>query len=596
MLEIVIHNGISLDLPENFKLNMIHENPMFLEDRIPAPYSVQFEVPSTANNLQAFGMPNRIAANWRKTRIPADLIHFGYIIARGEILLSGSDINPKLQFGGTIQVGDMEKNLNQVELGDYDYGDFPLITDDIDYSEAWATAYTTAMATAATTGVPFAVAPMKIKGATWEGEDTAEGIKNTMINYINFYNPLYGGFYISAYTHAHTSILPMPYLKDIIDIVFGDALVSNPFATGDFAKLVLPTFNHKYYSYNNLVGSYWNHGNPQIVFMPIVEDYLYNGTDWRDLMFRMKSFQQAYPFTSLLKNVLKMFSMTMFIGNKFSIEKNDDIMSRTVVVNWSDKIAGTPVITSEPAKDYLFSYGDTNSVITTNVDKYAHMKAIYDKVIGGSDNQDYVLQDESTGGIYKMNVLTVPNDINNQKIIRSEITQSPLSVYYEESEREKYEIASEVKPIDLNIHPCWGDAAPKFKYHWLVPEIELKDIKAPPYIMFRTGLTNIFGNAGSYPQLMAHNYNQFGTKVFDFSLLPSGADGLITKFHSQYKAWIEKDKLKLKVSVKLLPAELKSLDFRDKYHVGGRLFYIVKLEYELTNRGVGLVEADLIEC
>ena len=85
MLEIQIHNGVSLDLPEDFRLNMICENPLMLEDRIPAPYSVQFEVPSTIKNLQVFGMPNRIAANGLVKKLPADIIQFGFIVSRGEL-------------------------------------------------------------------------------------------------------------------------------------------------------------------------------------------------------------------------------------------------------------------------------------------------------------------------------------------------------------------------------------------------------------------------------------------------------------------------------------------------------------------------------
>lgn len=613
MIEIQIHNGISLDLPADFTLSIIHENPMFLEDRIPAPYSVQFEVPSSARNLQAFGTPNRIAANGLKKRLPADIIHFGYIVLRGAILLIGAEEKPKLQFVGNVLTDNMQKNLNQIELGDYDYGDFPLEANNIDYSGSWATDYKAAMLTAATTGVPFAVAPMKIKGATWEGEDNIGGIKNTLRIFINYYNPYNHNFFITDgrleddYTPAHTPILPMPYLRDIINTAFGTMLESNPFAAGDFASLVLPTFNHKFYTYNNLLGSYYDHMlNPVMFFNPLVDDYLFNGTDWRDLSIHMKSFQQAYPFMSLLKDVLKIFSMTMFTGNKFSIERNDDIMSRNVIVNLDDKIAGTPIKSYEPAKDYVFSFGDTKSVITTNVDKSPHLKDIYDRMLGAEENVDRVLQDESSGGIYKLNKITVQKYVSDIIVITSEVQQSPNSVYYEESEREKYEVSSETKPIDLNIVPTWRQEAPGVSnnpinplpttFHWAVPEIDIKDIKSAPYLMFRTGMSQTMELNGTYPQLLANNYDPFGVKKFDFSLHPSGPDGLITKFHGSFKAWVEKDKLRLKTSVRLNPSELRTLDFRDKYHVGGRLFYIEKNEYQLTHRGLSLVESDLIEC
>jgi hypothetical protein len=42
--------------------------------------------------------------------------------------------------------------------------------------------------------------------------------------------------------------------------------------------------------------------------------------------------------------------------------------------------------------------------------------------------------------------------------------------------------------------------------------------------------------------------------------------------------------------------EIRDLNMRHKYHIAGRLFYIEKIEYQLTHYGIGLVEADLIEC
>lgn len=604
MIEIVIRGGESLDLPEDFTLNIVDENPLFLQDEIPSTYSVKFEVPETPRNIRLFGNPQRIASNALVKTLPADIRHFGYVIARGELLLSGGVKKPKLQFAGRIIPVDLQKNLNQIELGEYDYGDFPLVATDIDYADAWADDYRAAMINAAKFGNPFAVAPMKIKDTEWEGEELAEGAKNTVKQYINYWNAEHESFYINKVggvlyepnTRAHTPILPMPYLWEIIDAVLGDILISNPFTEGDFAKIVLPTFNHKYYSYDNLLGYYPDHDlTPILFFNPLVEDYEYNGTQWRDLMFRMKSFQQAYPFIELLKNLLKIFGMTLFTGYKYSIERNDDIMNREVVVDWSNKITGTPEKMYEAARDYVFSYGDKKPVNTVNAVKLADMAAIYTKVYNGWENVDYIVQDESTGGIYKMNMIIMDNQFE-QRVIRTEVIQSPMSVVYNETGREKYEVISDVKPIEQTIQPIWWDEAPNRKFHWYVPEIELQDIKQPPYLMFRGEMTKVFGSLNTYPQLQAHNYDQYSVKRFDFSLLPGGADGLVSKFHSKFKEWVEKDKLRLKALVKLTPAELRNLNMRDKYYIDGKKFYIEKLEYTLKNNGISLVEADLVEC
>lgn len=608
MIEIVIHGGVSLDLPKDFRLDIINENPLFLNDRIPSPYSAQFEIPHTANNLLAFGLPNRIAANGLKKRLPADVLYFGFVVLRGSLLLIGAEEDPKLQFVGNVMTDNIDKNLNQIDQGEYDYGSFPAINLDIDFNDDWAAVFIAQMQTAAVTGTPFAVAPMKIASADWEGEELVDGAKNSVKMYINYFNARYFSFTVntfvdtpewSAYipnTRINSPILPMPYLKDIISIAFGDRLVSNPFVEGDFAKLVLPTFNHENYSADMLWGySLTPIDNPTFFVMPLVDSYDNNGTEWRDLMFRIKSFQQAYPFVTLLKNVLKMFSMTMFSANTFSIERNDDIMDRQVIVNWDDKIAGKPIKSYESACDYVFGYGDTKPAKKKLMIGYSNMNEIYTAALVGPENVDTIMKDESTGGVYKINKI-ISNNEYQHKIIRCDVEQSPNCVIYDETERDKYEVTSDVKPIELKIFPIWYHDVPYQKQHWLVPEIELKGIKEAPYIMFIGDMTKVFGDLFLYPQLQAHNYDQFGVKKFDFSLHPQGPEGLVAKFHSKYKAWVEKDKLKLKVSVRLLPSELRTLNLRDKYHVGGRLFYIEKLEYSITHTNLSLVEADLIEC
>jgi hypothetical protein len=601
MIEILIHNVGKLDLHPNMQLNIISENPLFLQDRLPSAYSIQFEVPPTANNLLILGMPHRVTSNKLHKRLPADLIHFGRLVSRGEILMTGYDNYPKLQFIGSLALSEMGKNLNQLELGQYDYGSFPAEINGFNYSDAWATDYVAAMNTAAETGDPFVVAPMKIKGALWEGDDSANGIKNAATGYINYYNPLHYNLFAGNNTRNHIPVLPTIYLKDVLQAVFGDLLTSNPFDLGDFAKLVLPAFNHQHYSRDNFIK--WETTGPlgtpfRMVFVPVVDDY---SASPRDLTIKTRSFQQAYPFTSLLKNVLKMFSMTLYQGTTYSIEKNNDIMAMDTVVNWDAIIAGKPVISYESAKDYVFTFGETHSNIIANTVKYSSMLTLFSAAIRSDENTDQLLQDESTGAIYKTNMVTVVVGGVTQKIVRSEIQQSPINVYYAESDRDKYVVSSDVKPINTNITTCWGDENPLEVFHWVVPEIEIKDIKSAPYIMLYRGMAdNLGGQAyipyGEHPQLLNHNYDNAGLKFSDFSLLPSGPDGLIAKFHGKFKEWVEKDKLRVKVSVRLSVQEIRDLNMRHKYHIAGRLFYIEKIEYQLTHYGIGLVEADLIEC
>jgi hypothetical protein len=113
--------------------------------------------------------------------------------------------------------------------------------------------------------------------------------------------------------------------------------------------------------------------------------------------------------------------------------------------------------------------------------------------------------------------------------------------------------------------------------------------------MFYGGMAQTFEHDGQYPYLMAHHTDHFGVQRLNTSLHPEGSGGLIEKFHGKFKQWVEKDKKRVRGSFKLTPLEIKNLNIRDKIHLKGRLFYIEKKEYTLMNKGISLVDMELIE-
>lgn len=606
MIEIIVHGGNRIDLPADLTLNIVQENPLFIQDRIPAPYTVQFDIPATTNNLLIFGMPGRVASTSLVKKLPSDIRLDGFIIMRGHILLLGSEKLPKVQFVGSSFIDNLEKNLNALDLGEYDYGSVPVHPDDINYNHQWANEYKIAMQNAANNGQPFALAPMRIKDESWEGDsDTSNGTLNTLKQYINYFNAKDFNLLPSNDYYCHSPILPSPYLKDVINAAFGDKLLDSPFNSGDFTNLVLPAMNHPYFSWDNL----WNYsmGNQGTgmhqVFFPLIDDWEQNGNT-RALRFKLGSFQQAYPFNELLKNILKIFGMSAFPGYNWRIERNDDIMDRSVVHSWDTKIVGTIIEEYQDAQQYQFSFGSTSKEVSKNVRTFNNLNELYQFAMVIFDNSDYFLEDASSGAVYKVNKLTTADAPSFQKILRCEIFKSPLSYYYEAQEKEKYQITSEVKPLEMNIEPFWAQDTNIIRGHWHVPVLERKAIDEAPHIMFRAatsftlpaGLSNPSDQGGAYPYFTSNNKTTGGIQLFDFSLHPGGSDGLISKFHSRFKSWVEKDKKRLKVTVKLSASEIRNLNMRDKFHVRGRLFYIEKIEYQLRNSGFSLVEADMIEC
>ncbi|MBK6964586.1 MAG: hypothetical protein IPH20_11790 [Bacteroidales bacterium] len=195
-------------------------------------------------------------------------------------------------------------------------------------------------------GSDYVIAPVRLKGTEWSGPEYRGGMVNTVKQYINYFNPVTKNFFIVDDEKAHTPILPFPFVYKIIEQALGPFLESNPFASGDLAKLVLISMNHKYYSFDNIYNWYWVPPlEEQIreVMFPLVDTYESSG-GLIPLEWEFKSFLQAYAFKELLKNLMKVFCMTAYPGVKFRIEFNNNVMDRKIRVNWDDKLAGDPVI------------------------------------------------------------------------------------------------------------------------------------------------------------------------------------------------------------------------------------------------------------
>ena len=610
MLEILVNREHQLQFPEDLTLQFVEENPMFTEDRIPILHTLSFEVPPTAKNLKAFGFPNRVTSKSVVRKYQAEVRHSGIVFAKGELLLIEFQTLIKLQFKGSRENVNLRTSMNNIDFGSESFGTFPYNPQVLNYNAAELDPYTTAMKDIAISGDPFVIAPVRLEGVQWDGLEGRKGMLNAMGLYLNYYNPSTGNFYFEVNTvgaskaKCRLPIFPFPYVKDLITKVFDKYLVNNPFDdNADLAKLVMITSNHKNSSSGTLVSSYTlsgGAGRKYPVIYPLVDSYDqingYVSIDWE-----YSSFMQNYLFSDFLKDLMKIFSMTTFPGMRYRMEFNNDIMNRQIKVDWNDKLAGDPVISLEPAKIYVFKYsrseGDTNEVI---INKLPSVKAIFDDVYFDPEAESSkIYEDESSSAQFSLSRNLV--GLNSNVIIQSELKRNPLvTSEINNDETEKYEVSSTMTPATMNITEFWSDddchpdVIPK-KY-WYVPHITNNGIKTAPYIMFFGGMANSFDYEGEYPLLMAHHTDHFGMKRLNTSLHPEGPDGLIEKFHGSMKQWIEKDKVRIKGSFRLSVYEIRTLDISTKVALRGRLFYIEKLDYSLTNTNISLVDVDLIEC
>jgi len=614
MIELKVNGSYNIDLPDDIEISIVIENPLFMEDRIPAPYSLDFEVPATPANLAAFGYPTRVTSKIVKRKVPAELKCFGLIYGRGVLLLLESQKQIKIQFKGSLEHENVDKNINQLDLGVYDYGEVPNFYHldvsvpnhaRVNYYSAPYFAYRTAMRSEAISGQDFVIAPVKIKEEDkWFGLESGNGMLNSFYQYINYWNPTLMQFgFEENLTNSHTPILPYSYLWKIIETGFGGQLQSNPFASGDLRKLVLIAENHKNYLSKILYYLWFQQSIQRESLLPLIEEYNDNPTENLNehLQIILKSFMQSYPFKTLLKNILKIFCMTAYPGHKYSLEFNNDILNRTTVNNIDDKLTDELLISFREGMDYVFSYS-VHGESDVKQDGFMDMvrinaSLVYQAALFLTPDKAELIKDSNTGAIY--NCTLELKGLNSEKRIKSEVARSALAITKRSHSRGVFDMSSDIAPLDLNFHHSWsvnyntGDIIPM--KHWFVPEIDKKDVDAAPNIMFFGGMADNFDHSGQYPYLMAHHTDHFGVQRLNTSLHPEGTDGLIEKFHGKYKEWIEKDKVTAKGSFKLTPLEIRNLDIRDKFYVRGQLFYIEKLEYSITHKRVSLVDMELVE-
>ncbi|KAF0198415.1 MAG: Uncharacterized protein FD166_1468 [Bacteroidetes bacterium] len=612
MIEIIVNRSFNLQLPIDMTLQFIEENPLLVADRIPSLYTLSFELPPTALNLKAFGFPNRVSSISVKRIVPAEIIHSGLVVSRGELILLETSQSLKVQFKGSRESGNLRKELNNIDMGEHEYGQFPKNQEDLDYTSPLLEEYTVSMRSIAYSANPYAIAPVKILGTEWEGKELKNGFLNAMKQYINFWNPSRDNLFFedngsagTSRAYTRTPVLPFPFIKDIINSAFGETLESNPFENDvDLARLVTIAMNHKHNTMGTLLGYYivpGPAGRKYPVMFPLVDSYDDVDNDGLlPLKYKMQSFMQQYLFADFLKDLMKIFCMTTFPGIKYKMEFNNTVMGWKERVNWDDKLTGLPVFTKEEAKKYVFKYsGVESSNKDVILNKYSNVKAIFDAAYETENDDAVVYEDESTGAQY-----SITRTLRGEEsfvFLYSEVKNDPLATKEDDSELDKLEVVSRVRPATMNIQDYWekdltGELIPR-KY-WFVPQISNTALTEAPYIMFWAGFKYTFDSGGitTYPCLLAHHTDQYGAKHLNTSLHPDGPEGLIEKFHGSMKAWVEKDKMRVKGSFRLTLLEIIQLKIWVKVYFQGRLFYIEKLDYSLTNKGVSLVDVDLIEC
>lgn len=604
MLKLLLQ-GTALNLPPDFQLNLIYENPLFLNDRIPAVHSLTFTLPPTPHNLALLGNPDRIASTRSFREYEGLEVLFGPVkFLQGILIVTKFDKDIKLFFRGSTYPDEIQAQLNETTMERYDFGEGLFSSLDFSDPDNFGYKYTQLMLDSLDSTENFATGPVRVKDEEWPDIEpdeypTDSGILATNTMYLNYFNAYDENFLISGVSEDyHGVIFPSPFVSYIVDLIFGDRLLSNPFHTGDFSKLVFCNFFHSEYGRQLLFTTDWFIPNNGILLDPDPT------IPFTERFFDLNSFSSSMPVNDMLKEILKIVGGTLYTrGNDFEILFNNDVITATEQVNWTDKLLGKLAHWKEDAKTYLYGYA------------------------GIDDNPDISeLTDSET--IDDLQALTPAEDVTTTRYITT--TNQVIAVRLRDkadpgdADRYSYEVVSggyggrqsgdngysvvsDIIPLDVNIHDYWWEdtGSPITFGQWYVPEWsgDRMQIQDRPFIMLFHGLQDTLsdkdgspGTLDKYPCLSGHNIDAYGNKLSDFSLQWEGEEGLLETFHKEFKEWIEEDKIYAEGDFLLSVTDLKNLDMSIKRHVKSKNFFIEKLEVTISSNKINPARANLIEA
>lgn len=643
MLEIKI-NHIPVELGSDIQIPIIMENPFLLEDRIPAPYSLNFELPATAKNLELFKFPNRITSytgdEFQTSRKKPCSIRFnGLEILKGHVVFLGFSEKIKLQFVGLDYNEFLKAPMNTLDMGkQYFSGAYNAVDYDnplnfaYSYKE-WANQLAAGVRGDMVAG-PLSIVPenqpfTKYKminlpvdsfGSRLNGFYTVKSVFQSQdVENINQYNPDDANFLLikkydlsrpTILTKSHASIFPAFRIGYLIDVIFGGLLLSNPFRDIELYDLVLPTYYFSKWKQRVYKDAYVTDFTYNHQFPPMVSNPRPTAADpYPDVPYiQLNDFLPAVACNDFIREILNLYCMSIFpVNGKLNIKTNDQVLNSNVVKDWSNKVTKLEVLT-EKAKQYIYGYKNA-SEITVNVSEATIVNDVYDMMLApytldGNgfyeekfkiDNQVFLKRVE------KVRIKELDGDIDDIQYFYS-LLDDGFNLKMDKEKSEVFEITSSIKPLPLIpgtyfVHIDNSGYVSGDQKEWKVPALIGVDRTQRPNEIFLTyykGMRNIKDENTRYFPSLNSNYDDSNTLIS--SLEWDGEHGLFNKYHKSFKTWMEKDKIQVNTIAILNPIDLKNLDLSEKVHVQGRNFFIKKVQYTIGIKNISAASLELLEA
>lgn len=642
MLEIIIHK-ISVDLSKDIQLAITVENPFMLEDRIPAPYSLNFEIPPTPKNLKLWGNPNRLGgygvntSKWNKSCV----IRFqGLDILKGHVVFIQYLDNIKLQFVGVDYNEYLKVPMNALDIGrKYFLGSYDTVTytdsGNFAYHYArWAEELASGSRGDMVAG-PIVVVdenrpfsnfkdpsevtssnPFFILKPCWKAQDR---------EYFNCYNPYNGTFILdraydpgtsSLVYKSHASIFPQFRVGYLFDVIFGGILKNNPFSEDHLYNLVLPTFYFPQWKKREETdvpqdSNIFNHfpimvSNPRPTPTSPYPD---------EPFIELNDFLPSIDSNEFVRSILNLFCMTMYpVGGKLAVRSNTSILNARPTKDWTSKVHKGLDMKLEARKQYIYGYENSpkENINTSGAVELPDRYAMIARPSPLDDQGQYSEQFKIQNQVYHKSVETVQFKVpiiigfdQEERQTTYLLQEDGFSITVEKEHQEAFNMVSSAIPLPLypaifynrvdNFLKEDGDYSDRMKL-WVVPGIKDFDRTARQsniHLCFFHGPKLVFGESDKYFPSLGANYdeNTMGPTVLSWD----GQYGLYETYHKKFAEWIDREKVSLNATLTLNPVELKQLDILEKVHLLGRNFFIKKMQYTISLNSISPINIDFIE-
>ncbi|MGJ1419994.1 hypothetical protein ACR79T_10235 [Sphingobacterium spiritivorum] len=642
MLEIIVNNQ-HVDYPGDIQIPITVENPFMLEDRVPAPYSLSFELPPTPTNLRIFGYPNRLGTykyNSEKSSYSCIIRFQAITIGVGRVEVIEYDQKIKVTFIGVEKVESLRQKMFTLDMGTVRFtGSYNTVNykapGNFGYQYAkWA------KDAAEDKNPDYVITPIQVTNPNIplsfvmhfdDADIPVPSVKLQMetqqqTNHLNYWNPVTQNFIFDETSNgtgsrsSHSNIFPQFRINALIKAIFKDSLAYNAFDHEDFKHVVMPTTY-----FDNMDWLWMSLGNTSNApLLSIDPNFSTIGYDEQPYL-KLNGYLPDVLNIEFVKKMLKLFSCTLLtVNGKYAIVRNDQVIANTSVSNWSGKLIDTPKLKNEEGKEYRYGYVDSSN-FKIDEDYIQEVDYIYQMILHsiGDYNPDIdtfyydrVFYIRSTQQYFSKTVerRRYPGPVSGQ-INREDLTNYSFlgrkkdfpefikdNKYDVEIDISRYELyAAQIFDTISNNHSAVPNQGDYFtaKKTWYVPRWQTDKVgwnsfsqkREETFTILLYKRFNIVAENGSltYPGLTPYANDTF-------SLDWDGDNGLMKKFHQRFKDWIERNKVRITGKFRLTAVDINNLDITRKIHVNGRNFFIEKMQYTIRRDKIEQVLVDLIEA